>query len=76
MRLVYKDFNSSKKYIYIYIFYVVQSMTYVYKIKHKWLHYTLISLDELTIREAPIYRRVWVDKYGTIKSNYNQINQI
>jgi hypothetical protein len=51
-------------------------MTYVYKIKHKWLHYTLISLDELTIREAPIYRRVWVDKYGTIKSNYNQINQI
>jgi hypothetical protein len=59
MCLVYKDFNSSKKKKKIETsFYVVRSMTYVYKIKPNGLHYTLISLDEFTIREAPIYRRI------------------
>jgi hypothetical protein len=37
-------------------FYMVQSMTYVYMIKPKWLHFTLICLDEFTIQMILIYR--------------------
>jgi hypothetical protein len=33
-------------------------MIYIYMIKLKGLHYTLISLDESTIHQAPIYRKI------------------
>jgi capsule polysaccharide export protein KpsE/RkpR len=39
-------------------FYVVQSMTYIHRIKPKGLYYTLISLDKFTIQMIPICRDV------------------
>jgi hypothetical protein len=33
-------------------------MTYVYRIKPKWLNFTLISLDEFTIQMIYIYKDV------------------
>jgi hypothetical protein len=39
-------------------FYVVRSITYVYRIKPKRLHFIIISLNEFTIQMIHIYKDV------------------